>query len=252
MARFAYWVVTQKILSNRLNIILNAKRLPHTGALAIPMGRLERPRGSHAHPKANQETRINPWEVVMNQQQITPVTFTSPVTADGLRAALDEHGLIEQRVLVRFYGAAKCIVNKHQRKLLHQTTGHFFVEPTGFYASSRQPSGEAVTALAMPLRSTSLPSIEPITKVQLSDEQKRAKDVARFKSLLRRAHPNFDAEWLRSVNDGKCTQWQVRVSPPVQVFFKLCDREYAESVRSLHRIFSRSLCALAFRKRYEI
>jgi hypothetical protein len=31
--------------------------------------------------------------------------------------------LIEQRVLVRFYGAANCIVNKHQRKLLHQTTG---------------------------------------------------------------------------------------------------------------------------------
>ena len=28
--------------------------------------------------------------------QMTPVTFTSPVTADGLHAALDEHGLIER------------------------------------------------------------------------------------------------------------------------------------------------------------
>jgi hypothetical protein len=32
--------------------------------------------------------------------QISPFTFTRPVTADGLRAALDEHGLMEQRVLV--------------------------------------------------------------------------------------------------------------------------------------------------------
>ena len=64
--------------------------------------------------------------------QITPLTFTSPVTADGLRAALDEHGLIEQRVLVRFSGAANCIVNKHTRKFLRETTGRFFVGTNGY------------------------------------------------------------------------------------------------------------------------
>ena len=154
----------------------------------------------------------------MNQQQITPVTFTSPVTADGLRAALDEHGLIEQRVLVRFYGAANCIVNKHQRKLLHQTTGRFFVGTNGFLCFQPPAFRRSGYRVGNALEIDQLASIEPITKVQLSDEQKRAKDVARFKSLLRRAHPNFDAEWLRSVSDGKCTKWQARVIRPSKYF----------------------------------
>ncbi len=110
--------------------------------------------------------------------QITALTFTSPMTADRLCAVLDEHGLIEQRVLVRFYGAANCIVNKHQRKtpppnnrtLLLGTNGFLCFQPPAFRRSGyRVGNAFEIDRLA---------SIEPITTVQLSDEQKRARDLA--------------------------------------------------------------------------
>ena len=149
---------------------------------------------------------------------ITPLTFTSPVTAEGLRSALDEHGLIEQRVLVRFSGAANCIVNKHTRKLLRQTTGRFFVGTNGFLCFQPPASRRSGYRVGNAFEINRLASIEPITTVQLSDEQKQAKEIARFESLLRRAHPNFDAEWLRAVSDGKSTKWQARSIRPSKYF----------------------------------
>ena len=150
--------------------------------------------------------------------QITPVVFTSPVTADGLRAALDEHGLIEQRVLVRFSGAANCIVNKHTRKFLRQTTGRSFVGTHGYLCFQPPAFRRSGYHVSNAFEIDRLASIEPITIVQLSDEQKEAEGVARFESLLRRAHLNFDAEWLRSLSDGKCTKWQARVLRPSKYF----------------------------------
>ena len=154
----------------------------------------------------------------MNQHQLTTLTFTSPVTAEGLRAALDEHGLIEQCVLVRFSGAANCIVNKYTRKLLRQTTGGFFVGTNGYLCFQPPAFRRSGYRVGNAFEIDRLASIEPITTVQLSDEQKQAKEVARFESLLRRAHPNFDAEWLRSVSDGKCIKWQARVLRPSKYF----------------------------------
>ena len=177
-------------------------------------------------------------------RQITSLTFTSPVTADGLRAALDEHGLIGQRVRVRFSGAANCIVNKYTRKLLRETTGLFFVCTNGYLCFQPPAFRRSGYRAGNAFEIDRIASIEPITTVQLSDEQRQARDVARFESLLRRAHPNFDAEWLRSVSDGKCTKWQARVIRPSKYFsswvienlrkaFDNCtEYSYARSARS--------------------
>src|SRR6266511_4189982 len=114
--------------------------------------------------------------------QITPLTFTRPVTADGLRAALDEHRLIEQRVLVRFSGAANCIVNKHTRKLLHEITGRFFVGTSGYLCFQPPAFRRSGYRVSNAFEIDRLASIEPITAVQLSDEQKQTRDLARFES----------------------------------------------------------------------